>query len=187
MSGDDPAARPAPHPRPQYGEYATPEQQQERIRLGGGEPGPVHPPVVERAPVVPAAVPAAEPGAVPPRRGDRIVTIALLAYGLYTVVTTVPQLLDYAAFATTWLDMAGIDAEFTAFAEGRLWGGIGAALFAVGWLLTALLSWRTLSRGRISWWIPLVGALVTTIAVSICLSVPLLSDPAIIEQVLRTR
>ena len=34
--------------------------------------------------------------------------------------------------------------------------------------------------GKLAWWIPLVGAIVTFIVVSVCLTVPLLGDPAIV-------
>jgi len=187
----------APRPAPQYGEYATPEQQRELIRRSGGTP-PAAPDADSAgqppAPVVPAPVTpalAAHPAegaanAAPRRRGDRFVTIALLAYGLFTVVTTIPQLVRYSSFAQSWLEMAGIQAEFTAVESGRLWGGIAAAVFALGWIVTTLISWRMLTRGRLSWWIPLVGAVVTFVVVSICVSVPLMSDPAIVEQILRS-
>jgi hypothetical protein len=187
----------APRPAPQYGEYATPEQQRELIRRSGGTPpeadgapGAAPPP----APVAPAPVPPAlaarsagdSADGAPTRRGDRFVTIALLAYGLFTVVTTVPQLVRYSSFAQSWLEMAGIQAEFTAVESGRLWGGIAAAVFAIGWIATTLISWWMLTRGRISWWIPIVGAVVTFVVVSIGVSVPLMSDPAIVEQILRS-
>ncbi|CAI9386753.1 DUF6264 family protein [Microbacterium sp. T2.11-28] len=182
-----------PRPAPQYGEYATPEEQQEIIRRSGGPQGAVP---AGDAQVLPVAVPPPSVASTPapeaaaaaanPRRRDRFVTIALLAYGLFTVVTTIPQLIDYAAFAELWMRMAGIDADFTAVAEGRAWGTTAAVLFAVGWIVTALLSWRAIVRGRLSWWIALVGAVVSFIVVSICLSVPLMSDPAVIEGVLRS-
>lgn len=192
----------APRPAPQYGEYATPEQQAEIIRRSGG---PQHPGAVPTgdAQVLPVAAPVnsadapgrtsaadgtgapEEKGAAPTRRGDRLITLLLLAYGLYTVVTTVPQLIDYAGFAETWMSMAGLDAEFTATAQGRAWGTTAAVLFAVGWIVTALLSWHAIARGRLSWWIALVGAVVTFILVSLCLSVPLFNDPAVIDGILR--
>jgi hypothetical protein len=116
---------------------------------------------------------------------DRIVTIALLLYGLVTVISTIPQLIDYAAIADTSLKMAGMDAAFTAVESGRAWGTVAAVLFAVGWIATAFLSWWAIARGRLAWWIPLTGAVVSFAIVSLCLSVPLLNDPALIEQVLR--
>lgn len=180
MTGD-----PAERPAPRYGEYATPEQQQELMRTPGAGAADEDPTMPPMPATVPASPIAQSPG-IRPRRADRFVTIALLAYGLFTVVTTTPQLFDYAGFAQVWLDYAGIDAEFTATDSARTWGAVGAVVFIGGWVLTAWLSWRVLRRGRLSWWIPLVGAVVTFVVVSLCLSVPLMSDPAIVEQIVRT-
>ena len=121
----------------------------------------------------------------PSRAADRIITVALLVYGLITVISAVPQLWHFAAFAKTWLDLAGIDATFTNTAQGDLWGRIGALVYIVGWILTAALSWRSMGRGRLSWWIPLVGAIVTFVVVSVCLTIPLVSDPAVSGYLLR--
>lgn len=192
----------ASRPAPQYGEYATPEEQAEIIRRSiprSGDPAQraavsegdaqVLPVAAAASSADPATAPVAnaarDAAAAPARRGDRLITILLLAYGLYTVVTTVPQLIDYAGFAETWMTMAGLDAAFTATAQGRAWGTTAAVLFAAGWIVTALLSWWAMARGRLSWWIALVGAAVTFILVSLCLSVPLLNDPAVIDGVLR--
>ncbi|MFT4136318.1 DUF6264 family protein [Microbacterium sp.] len=164
---------PDPRPRPQYGEYATPEEQRARIQQPAA-------PVSAPQPRVQSA-PATTVGPRPSRTADRIVTLVLLAYGLFTVVTAIPQLIDFGAFAQTWMQVVEIDASFTNVAQGRLWGLIGAAVFGVGWLATALWSWRSLSRRRITWWIPLVGAIATFVIASVCLTVPLLGDPAIAE------
>jgi len=167
---------------PQYGEYATPEEQRARIQQPAptGIPGPVPGLAPAYAPHPPTG-PATTAAAQPTRRADRIITFALLAYGLITVVTSVPQMLDFTGFAETWMDLVGISATFTNIAEGQTWGRIAAAVFAGGWIVTALLSWRSLSRRRVSWWIPLVGAIVTFLAASTCMVVPLLGDPAVAE------
>lgn len=162
---------PDPRPRPQYGEYATPEQQRASIR----EPVPVH---AVPAPPQPA-VPAASAPVRPRRTVDRIVTFALLAYGLVTVFGAVPQVWDFTGFAETWMGLAGIEGTFTNIAQGELWGRIGAAVFVFGWMVTAVLAWLSVAAGRLSWWIPLVGAVVTFVIVSVCLTVPLVGDPAI--------
>jgi len=164
-----------PRPRPQYGEYATPEQQRAAIR----QPEPAAPAPVD-APHPPTA-PATTVAARPTRTADRIITVALLVYGLVTVVSAIPQLVDFTAFAKTWMEVAGVEGEFTNTAQGALWGGVGATVFAVGWVLTAVLSWWSLARGRVSWWIPLVGAIVTFVIVSICLVVPLFGDPGLVR------
>lgn len=163
---------PDPRPRPQYGEYATPEEQRASIR----EPVREH--------VVPAAAPqparsAASTPARPRRTADRIVTFALLAYGLVTVLGAVPQVWDFSGFAETWMGLAGIEGTFTNTAQGALWGRIGAGIFVLGWVLTAVIAWRSVVAGRLSWWIPLVGAVVTFVIVSVCLTVPLVGDPVI--------
>ncbi|GAA3915359.1 DUF6264 family protein [Microbacterium invictum] len=172
-----------PRPAPQYGEYATPEEQRARIQqpdpalTSSPAAAPVEPPY---APHPPHARPTTD-AAQPSRAADRIITFALLAYGLVTVITAVPQMLDFTGFAQTWMEVAGVDAEFTNHEAGILWGRIGALIFAGGWLATALLSWRSVRRRRLSWWIPLVGAIVTFIAASFCLVVPLLGDPGIAQ------
>ncbi|WP_286794938.1 DUF6264 family protein, partial [Microbacterium sp. UBA3394] len=61
----------------------------------------------------------------------------------------------------------------------RAWGFAAAVVVGLGWLLTAVLSWMSMRRGRISWWIPLVGALVFSFASGILLTVPLFQDPAV--------
>lgn len=174
----EPAA-PLP-PRPQYGEYATPERQQELMRRGM----PAAPPTSAAASAAPVSrAPLTSPtptthAARPSRRADRVLTIVLLGYGLFTVVTGIPQFIDYAALVQTTMEVGGIEGEFTNVEQGRLWGLIAALVFAVGWLITAVLSWLQLRAQRLAWWIPLVGAIVTFLFVILCVSIPLLNDPA---------
>lgn len=191
----------AERPRPQYGEYATPEEQRARIAaLSGDAP---HPDVADTAlvaggaqhPADAAAPPPASPhpsshrpsprpttsAARPTRTADRVITIALLAYGLITVLGAIPQLVDFVGFAETWMDMAGIDGSLADPVAGRAWGIAAAIFYSVGWLVTAVLSWWSLSRRRLSWWIPLVGAIVTFVIVSLLLAAPLLSDPGVMQ------
>lgn len=187
-------------PRPQYGEYATPEEQRARIAaLSGDAP---HPDVADTAvvadgtqhPAPDAAVshpshpsshlPSPRPttsAARPTRTADRVITVALLAYGLITVLGAIPQLVDFVGFAETWMEMAGIDGSLADPVAGRAWGIAAAIFYSVGWLATAMLSWWSLSRRRISWWIPLVGAIVTFVIVSLLLAAPLLSDPGVMQ------
>jgi len=66
-----------------------------------------------------------------------------------------------------------------------VWGPIAGAVYVIGWVATALLSWRRLRRGAVAFWIPLVGGAVTIILVAACLTVPLAGDPAFAEFVTR--
>ncbi len=170
-----------PRPRPQYGEYATPEEQRARIARPDAalvyEPAPVRD---EPAPPAVAVAPAPAAPAEPKSRAvDRIVTFALLAYGLVSVISSFPALVDYASYAETMFGLLGVDATLSDPAAGRPWGIAAAIVLAVGWLLTAAVSWIRMRRGRLSWWIPLVGGVVFTFASAMLMLVPLMNDPAV--------
>lgn len=167
-----------PRPRPQYGEYATPEEQRARIArpdatyaLETGQPVMTAADPAQAAPVADASP--------RPRLADRVVTIALLSYGLFNVLSSFPAFLDYGAYADTMFAVMGVDAELADPAAGRPWGIAAATLLAVGWIATALLSWWSLRRGRLTWWIPLVAGVVFTFAAGIMMVVPLTNDPAV--------
>ncbi len=197
----DPADRPRPHgadelrPRPQYGEYATPEEQRARIKQPdltrlletGQDPDALHGAVPADSPSLATKPPAAKPVGGTMTRGrfaDRVVTIALLVYGLVNVVTGIPSMIDYGAYVSTVLSLMGVDGELADPAAGRPWGIAAALVLAIGWMLTAYLSWRSLARGRITWWIPLVAGIVFTFVSGVVLMVPIVSDPALWNAIL---
>lgn len=183
------AAERLPRPRPQYGEYATPEEQRSRIQ----QPDPALLPPVEPVPVAPQSVeldPAGSPPAPatatarPPLRPDRVITAILLGMGAVNVFVSAQSFFDLAdAFTRTMASME-IPGEFTNFAAARTWGAIAAVSLVVGYLATAYAAWRRLRAGRISWWIPVVGAILTYIVILVCLAVPLTGDPAFQQYVM---
>jgi len=163
-------------PRPQFGEYATPEQQRAHIRQ----------PVPEPAAAQPSPLPPASPlsgGSTPmqPRTTDRLATIMLLGFGLVYVVLQLPQYFAFAALADAMMKTLGIAGTFTNTAAGQIWGIAAAVLLVVGYLLTLLLSLRRLRRAKVTWWVPLVGAVITYIVVGICVTVPVMGDPAVLS------
>lgn len=181
-----------PRPRPQYGEYASAEEQRARIRqpdvTRAIETGQAVSVDAASAPLPtpgPAASPAAGAAAATassgprPRAIDRIVTFALLAYGLVNVISSWPALFDYVAYTDTMFELLGIEATLSDPAAGKPWGVAAALVLAVGWILTAGLSWLNLRRGRLSWWIPLVGGIVFTFASATLVLIPLMNDPAV--------
>lgn len=184
-SAETPTAHPhsagSSRPRPQYGEYATPEEQRARIQ----EPAPwqaeVLAPVMTQAPAlgIPSPSTPAEPAARRPRPVDRIVTFALLAYGLVNVVSAVPAFLDYSAYAETMLTMLGVDVQLADAADGRAWGIAAVLVLIIGWCATAAVSFWSVRRGRLTWWIPLVAGILFTFTAGALMAVPLLSDPAV--------
>ncbi|WP_314096024.1 DUF6264 family protein [Microbacterium foliorum] len=173
--------------RPQYGEIATIEEQRRAAGL---------PPLDEVAPPTPAeAEPRAGTGAprasgrtdAPRRRPvDRLVTIALLAYGLVNVAVTAVSYLDFPTAMNQMMDALGVDGEFTNYAQGKLWGTIASIVLIVGWSLTAMFSVRRLRSGKVAWWVPLAGGAVTLLVASVCAAIPLMNDPAFIDFVAKT-
>lgn len=180
MSGpspDDAEAR----PRPQFGEYATPEEQRARIRrpevTEALEAGVAPQPEKPEQPA-PAAVPAAGARARALRGPlwDRILTGGLLAYGLVSTASTIVQLLDFPRYAESAADVLGVDATYTNLQAGYVWGAAAALVYGIGWLLTAVLTWRRLTRGRVAFWIPLVGFVATALIAGICVTLALVGD-----------
>ena len=172
-------------PRPQYGEYATPEEQRARIQqpdatwsLETGQapeeaPAPAQPAwPVDTAPAPPVAG---------TRNIDRAVTLALLAIGAFNVVVTAITYFDFTSMANQAMKILGVPGEFTNVAAAQLWGPIAAVVLVAGYLVTAALTWRHLRAGWLSWWIPVVGSIVTYIGVYVCIAIPLLGDPAFMQ------
>lgn len=159
--------------RPQYGEYATPEQQ----RAAAGLP-PLDQVTPEQVPLAPASA-VSEPGR--PRPFDRFLTIVLLAFGVVNVIASVPGFLDLSSSMDLTLETLGLEGEFTNFAAARTWGTAAAAVMITGYMITAWLSIRRLKAQRSAFWVPLVGFVVAMLIVSVCVSVPMLGDPAFLQ------
>lgn len=170
-----------PAARPQFGEYATPEEQNRRA--GRDEVAVAPAAVVTDATAQSVAVEASAPAepAVRRRPIDRMVTIVFLAYGLVTVVMSAISYLDLATVMNESMALLGIDGEFTNYAEGRTWGIIAGVVLIVGWVATAALTLSRLRAGKLSWWVPVAGAIVFNLLAGICLTVPMIGDPAFVE------
>lgn len=160
--------------RPQYGELATPEEQRRAAGL----------PPLDAAPLLPAAPASASAPDAAPRpisSVDRTMTIVLLAMGLVNVVSSVPGLLDLASTMNRTLELLGLDGEFTAYESARTWGSIAVVVLLAGFGATAWFAFRRLKARRLAWWIPIVGCIVVTLLMSICISVPMFADPAFMQ------
>jgi hypothetical protein len=107
---------------------------------------------------------------------DRIITGGLLAYGLVSTVSTIMQLLDFPRYAESAAAVLGVDATYTNLQAGYVWGAAAALVYGIGWLLTALLTWRRLRRGRIAFWIPIAGFVVTALIAGVCVTLALVGD-----------
>lgn len=179
---------PDPRPRPAFGEYATPEEQRARIR----QPDPAMPVLAPAPAAVPVSsdlrpAPASEPAEASRSTSrwpaDRVVTLILLAIGAFNVISSVFSYLDLAAGISSAMEVMGVPGEFTSYEAARTWGAIAAVVLIGGYLLTLVWSLSRMRAGRSSWWIPLLGAVVTFALVSACVAVPLIGDPAFAEYV----
>lgn len=150
-------------PRPRYGELApagwswTPPEQ----------PAPPPPPAPERG------------GAGVPR-WDLPVTVSLLILGLLgatfaaAVLIALPdavQLLYTQQNLGTYVPAASVGPLIT----------IGGVLQAATWLATAAVSVRLLVRGRRAFYVPLVGAAVSLVALFVVMSLALSTDPTLLD------
>lgn len=180
MSDYAPETGPDGRPRPKFGEYATPEEQRARIRqpdasaaLSSGQAPDEVPP---RSPA---------PGPAPVvRRGrgrtiDRVATGVLLGYGLFIVLTSIPTVVDYSGFVSTFLSTLGVSASLADPGAGRGWAIAAALVLGIGWLAAVALSLANLRAGRITFWIPLVAGVVCNLVSSTLLIIPLVSDHAV--------
>ncbi|MGB4137756.1 MAG: DUF6264 family protein [Microbacterium sp.] len=160
--------------RPRYGEYATPEEQRRARGLPEQEDQQA---ALDR---IAQRVVDDDRAAKADRRRpvDRLITIAMLAYGLVNVITTVPRFLDLPATLTQTLKILGVDGEFTNVGPARTWGIVAAVVLVVGYAVTVAFALRRLKTGRLAWWIPLAGFVATTFVISLCMVVPMMGDPA---------
>lgn len=176
---DRPSGDADARPQPRYGVYATPEEQAARIQKPDATRA------LETGESV-AGAPASTEARVAPPAGagvrrhpvDRIVTIALLAYGLVNVAVAAVSLFDFTEYATMVFTVLGIPGEFTNIEGGRTWGAAAAVALVVGFTITAWFTVRRMVAGKIAWWVPLAGAAITHIIVGVLAVIPLLADPA---------
>jgi hypothetical protein len=161
-------------PRPQYGEYATPQAQAQAMGLSS----PGHAPAPAAGPAAPTAAGAAAPTARG-RRGQAnlVVTVALLALGLVNVATSIGSYLDLPGAIQTVYDQLGYG-TYTADALAHSLGILAVVLSVVIWLATAAVCALLIRKHRLSWWVPLVGAAVLFVAIAIVMTVAVASDPA---------
>lgn len=182
MSGTEPSS---PRPAPEFGQYASPEEQARRR-------GEVNPEIAGSL-AAPTPIPAAgEPlsKGVPKSADqaarfsiDRIVTYVLLGYGLVNVVFTVPQLLNIPLLMndaiTALADQynTSVDA-YTPKTLDTVMSYSLITLWAVLWAIAAFWSTSRLRAAKTSFWIPLAAGIIANVALFVAVLALLINDPA---------
>lgn len=199
-------------PRPEYGEYATPQDQARAMGLSYGDTGiadasksdtskpadvarqgdkpaekSATKPVKQQTPDKPERkrqepVMADDQGERPVRTWDAVLTVVLIVIGVSAVLVSIPGFADL-------FDV--INAAYTQLDRGpytsrELAENIGFAINAgqiAILVVTIALSVRALRTGRIAFYIPLLGGVATLLLMMILLGVATVGDPAFMDSV----
>ena len=190
-------------PRPEYGEYASPAEQAEAMGITEAElaavsapkaaPGkadekpaaavdtpaesasPLPPPRAEDAIPLPPPAATALPAS---RRWDRTATFAMLFFGVYALVISVASFRELGPAMQQTTEQFGYG-EFTSFALANSFGFWLSLIQPVIFVITAGIALIRLRAGKLSFFVPLIGAVVSGIVVLVFLTILLYSDPAL--------
>ncbi|MBX3078419.1 MAG: hypothetical protein KDB18_07695 [Salinibacterium sp.] len=184
---------PDERPRPQYGEYASEAERAAAIeRSGGARPTPSEAPAASDTPVRPAVSKksASTPGQ--PARpalnrtankgSDRIVTIFLLTFGLVYIIGGAGSYFTLGASMERMFAQLGVG-EYTPTTLTPIIGIVIVVSEGIIWLLAAGWSYRRISSGRPSWWIPVAAGIIGFFVSVALLGVLLAQDPAFLSYV----
>lgn len=187
MTVPDDAQGPKPPERPEYGEYASPEEQEQAIARS--QPREVSAPSDRPARTdaartsvssSPVAVPAAT--TAPAGAGDRVATVVLLALGLLYLIGGAGSYLALGTALDTVYAQFGLG-DFTPTSATPAFGIAIVACQTVIWVATAVWCYRRLARHRRSWWVPVLGALASFLVTVVLFGVLLAGDPAFLAYV----
>lgn len=177
-------------PAPQYGEYASEEEQAAAMERFGAPP--------DRQPAAPIEEAKPSPSApqhdeVRPtvahdqvaRAMDRILTVFLLSFGLVYVLGGASTYLNFADSLQSMMKQLGVGE----YHPTSLTAGVGIAVLAgqaILWLVAAIWSYRRITRGRRAWWIPVLAGVASIIIASVLIGVLLAGDPALMASIQKT-
>lgn len=168
-----------PRPRPQYGEYATPEQQ--AAARGQAAPPPT---VVPEPNVPPPPYGAALDRHGPPTterlapRGDAPLSVALLALGLLNVLLQVFAPPDYASTIDSMYKSYGVSGTYQVTDLTATLAQVVTISYIVIYLVVLFVTVQLLRARRRAFWVPLVGGVLAAIVAGVCAGVLLYADPA---------
>ncbi|THG28432.1 DUF6264 family protein [Naasia lichenicola] len=165
--------RPTSGPAPRYGEYGprvdqpapAPERaakQPEEPSGGSASPEPDSPAAAQRQ----------------PRRWDVIVTVFLLAIGLYVTLSSIPQMLDLSGTLDQVYQAAGYG-RFTNDSVASVVGIVINVVHVVLLILAFAIALPRLRTGRLAFWAPLSAGVIAGIIGAVLIGVVMAGDPAL--------
>lgn len=174
------SASPARPVRPQYGEYATPE---EVAAARGPLPKVPAEPVPVGADRALSAAGGGSAGPLPstgPRQANNLITVLLLVFGIWNTVTAIPSYLDLGSTLSQGLEAAGYGS--VTFGTAARTAGIVLLVFSFLVLIAAVVvSLRLIRRGRRSIWVPVAAAGVFLLGAIVAMTVVVANTPALAD------
>lgn len=179
-------------PRPQYGEYASPEEQAKAIGV------PLEPAPHASAPHVSAPHAAAPQAATPPaatpvpivmgtdstprvrRSRDVVVTVVLLGIGLAWVLLSIPGTSDLAETLDRTYALQGYTGHYGPVALASALGLAMNITSLVLWGITCAVSITLLRRHRRAFYVPIIGAVVSGLVIVALTIVAMYNDPGLL-------
>ena len=171
--------------KPEFGEYASPQEQARAIaRSQPDAASQSTSPEPPRGPAPEHTAAATSTAGAGPAAGplDRMVTVTLLALGLVYLIGGAGGYLDLPRTLDTVYAQFGIG-SYTPTGATPAFGIAFVASQSVIWIVVAAWSYRRLSRGRRSWWVPVLGAVATFLVTVALFGALLWSDPAFLAYV----
>lgn len=154
-------------PRPQYGEYASPEEQSQASgtpvepAVSPAQPAPQLPPLVEYK---------------PPRTWDRVLTAILIAIGAYTVLNYFGTLTNLGSVLSQAFTTAGYG-EFQSEALADQLGVVATVIIVALYAISTTLALLSLRAGRVAFWIPVTAGVLAFITVLVVMMIIVFADP----------
>ncbi len=203
MTDSKGSLEPDSRPRPQYGEYATPEEVAAARGMtlaelrGATEPvarlaeplstsasaptrdTPTPKRSLRGAPLRSAPAPSGRPiAAGRPHQTNHLLTVLLLVFGIWNTVTSIPSFLDLGNSLSQGLQAAGYGS--VTFGPTAHVAGVMLLVFSFLVLLAAVgLSLQRIRSGRSSVWVPLAGAALWMVGLVIAMVVVVANTPGI--------
>jgi hypothetical protein len=170
-------------PRPRYGEYAPEGWTWQPPADASAAPAQPAPPV-QPAAAPPPPAPVALPGERRPGTVDRVVTIALLVLGAFGAINTAASLQVLPQQFSLVYEQQGVG-DFTAPEWLPTLAMVGTVLQLA--LYAATLGWSILRlRARkTSFWVPIVGGVLSIVLMMVLVSIVFLNDPTFVAYIER--